>query len=75
MNRYKVGGGSVLDSSKLIAAGIANPTVDPWEIVRSGGRAAQTALPIGAVLTLPATGSESNGNAVISRRATGARKL
>jgi NADP-dependent alcohol dehydrogenase len=66
-----VGGGSVLDGSKLIAAGIANSDIDPWEIVTSGGRAAQTALPIGTVLTLPATGSESNGNAVISRRATG----
>ena len=66
-----VGGGSVLDGSKLIAAGIANPSIDPWEIVTSGGKAAKRALPIGAVLTLPATGSESNGNAVISRRATG----
>ena len=66
-----VGGGSVLDGSKLIAAGIANPTIEPWEIVTSGGRAAKKALPLGAILTLPATGSESNGNAVISRRATG----
>ena len=66
-----VGGGSVLDGSKLIAAGIANPAVEPWEIVTSGGKAAKTALPIGTVLTLPATGSESNGNAVISRRSTG----
>jgi NADP-dependent alcohol dehydrogenase len=66
-----VGGGSVLDGSKLIAAGIANPTIEPWEIVTSGGRSAKKALPLGAILTLPATGSESNGNAVISRRATG----
>ena len=66
-----VGGGSVLDGSKLIAAALANPTVDPWDIVTTGGRAAKQALPIGTVLTLPATGSESNGNAVISRRATG----
>jgi len=66
-----VGGGSVLDGSKLIAAALANPTVDPWDIVTTGGRAVKQALPIGTVLTLPATGSESNGNAVISRRATG----
>lgn len=66
-----VGGGSVLDGSKLIAAALANPTVDPWDIVTTGGRSAKQAIPIGAVLTLPATGSESNGNAVISRRATG----
>lgn len=66
-----VGGGSVLDGSKMIAAALANPTVDPWDIVTTGGRAAKQALPIGTVLTLPATGSESNGNAVISRRATG----
>jgi NADP-dependent alcohol dehydrogenase len=65
-----VGGGSVLDGSKFIAAAARHTGDDPWEILRSGGAAIQSALPVGAVLTLPATGSESNGNSVISREAT-----
>jgi NADP-dependent alcohol dehydrogenase len=65
-----VGGGSVLDGAKFVAAAIPFRG-DPWEIVRSVGSAVETALPIGAVLTLPATGSEANGASVISRRATG----
>jgi NADP-dependent alcohol dehydrogenase len=65
-----VGGGSVLDAAKFIAAAALFEGSDTWEILRSHGSVIQAALPIGAVLTLPATGSESNGNAVISRRAT-----
>jgi NADP-dependent alcohol dehydrogenase len=64
-----VGGGSVLDAAKFIAAA-ADHVGDPWEIPLTHGRALQSALPLGAVLTLPATGSEANGNSVISRRAT-----
>lgn len=66
-----VGGGSVLDGSKLIAAGIPYDKGEVWEIV-DGGKTVEVeqALPIGTVLTLPATGSEMNGNSVISRRAT-----
>ena len=62
-----VGGGSVLDGTKLIAAGICYDG-DPWEIVlnRNGGRS----VPYGSVLTLPATGSEMNRNSVISRAET-----
>ena len=64
-----VGGGSVLDAGKFIAAAAPFPGPDPWLIL--GHRApVERALPLGAVLTLPATGSESNGNAVISRRST-----
>lgn len=65
-----VGGGSVLDAGKFIAAAARFAGADPWDILRSGGRAVQAALPVGTVLTLPATGSEANGNSVISRRAT-----
>ncbi len=64
-----VGGGSVLDAGKFIAAAAPFQGPDPWLIL--GHRApVERALPLGAVLTLPATGSESNGNAVISRRST-----
>ena len=63
-----VGGGSVIDGAKFIAAAIPHDG-DCWLII--GNRAPlKTALPIGVVLTLPATGSESNFAAVISRRET-----
>jgi len=65
-----VGGGSVLDGTKFIAAAIRYPG-DPWELVRKGGRGLESAVPLATVLTLPATGSESNPFAVISRRETG----
>jgi NADP-dependent alcohol dehydrogenase len=63
-----VGGGSVLDGAKFVAAA-AVYSGDPWEILTSSGSVVTAALPIGAVLTLPATGSEANTAAVISRRA------
>lgn len=62
-----VGGGSVIDGTKLIAAGLCYEG-DPWEIVLKGQASAQ--LPFATVLTLPATGSEMNSGAVISRHAT-----
>lgn len=64
-----VGGGSVLDGTKFIAAAIEYAGEDPWDIPARGAPVT-TALPLGAVLTLPATGSEMNGNAVISREST-----
>lgn len=65
-----VGGGSVLDAGKFIAAAACFPGKDLWSILRECGANVKSALPVGAVLTLPATGSESNGNSVISRKAT-----
>lgn len=59
-----VGGGSVLDGTKLIAAGIACPDTDAWAIVKTGTAAKQ--IPFASVMTLPATGSEMNNGAVIS---------
>ncbi len=64
-----VGGGSVLDAAKFIAAAAEFKGNDPWEIL-SKGAALESALPIGAVLTLPATGSEMNPHSVISRRSS-----
>lgn len=63
-----VGGGSVLDGTKFIAAAIPFEG-DPWTIL-SHHAAIPKAVPLGAVLTLPATGSEMNTNAVISRSET-----
>ncbi len=65
-----VGGGSVLDATKYIAAAACFAGADPWDILRTHGARLSTALRVGAVLTLPATGSEANGNAVISRQST-----
>ncbi|WP_163325791.1 iron-containing alcohol dehydrogenase [Draconibacterium mangrovi] len=61
-----VGGGSVLDATKFIAAAALYENGDPWDILVAGAPV-EKALPLGAVLTLPATGSEMNGNSVITR--------
>lgn len=65
-----VGGGSVLDAAKFIAAAYYYKGSDPWDILTGRGKI-EKALPIGSVLTLPATGSEMNSNSVISRREIG----
>lgn len=63
-----VGGGSVLDGTKFIAAAIPFEG-EPWDILVKRGEIKQ-AVPMGTILTLPATGSEMNSGAVISRSAT-----
>jgi len=63
-----VGGGSVLDGAKFVAAAVPYKG-DPWTILTRRGAGVTSALALGAVLTLPATGSEANSFAVISRRA------
>jgi NADP-dependent alcohol dehydrogenase len=65
-----VGGGSTLDATKFIAAAVKYPGEDPWEILAETAPV-ETALPLGCVLTLPATGSEMNTNSVVSRESTG----
>lgn len=64
-----VGGGSVIDGAKLICAAVPFEG-DPWQILSARPRL-KAALPLGTVLTLPGTGTESNGASVISRRASG----
>jgi len=63
-----VGGGSVIDGTKFIVAASLY-LGDPWDILVKGIRVGD-ALPFGTVLTLPATGSEMNSGAVISREST-----
>lgn len=63
-----VGGGSVVDGAKFVAAA-AVFNGDPWDILAKGAKTT-TAVPLGCVLTLPATGSESNGNSVVTRYET-----
>ena len=62
-----VGGGSVIDGTKFVAAAV--PYADePWNILLTGGSDIKAALPMGAVLTLAATGSEMNNGSVITRK-------
>jgi NADP-dependent alcohol dehydrogenase len=63
-----VGGGSVVDGSKYIAAA-ALLEQDGWAILEKKAEI-KSAIPLGCVLTLPATGTESNANAVITRQST-----
>ncbi|MGV8894708.1 MAG: iron-containing alcohol dehydrogenase [Burkholderiaceae bacterium] len=64
-----VGGGSVIDGTKFIAAA-ANYDGEPWDIMLTGGANIRSALPFGTVLTLPATGSEMNNGGVVTLKAT-----
>ena len=64
-----VGGGSVIDGAKFVAAA-ALYDGEPWEIAERGGANVQRALPFGTVLTLPATGSEMNNGGVVTKKAT-----
>jgi len=63
------GGGSVIDATKFIAAAALYTRGDPWDIL-SKEIPVTAALPIGVILTLPATGTEMNKNSVISRKST-----
>ncbi|MFB2863166.1 alcohol dehydrogenase [Aeromonas sp. MdU4] len=67
-----VGGGSVLDGTKFIAAAAHYDLAkDPWHILETVGSEVRSAIALGSVLTLPATGSEMNMGAVITRRSSG----
>ena len=68
-----VGGGSVIDSAKLIAAIVGNRETDPWkfftkEAVPIGG------LPLGVILTLAAAGSEMSASCVITNQKLGLKR-
>lgn len=68
-----VGGGSVIDGTKFISGAIGY-NGNPWDVLtRKEGCLFTSAIPFGTVLTLPATGSEANSGAVISRHELGAK--
>ncbi|HNK05485.1 MAG TPA: iron-containing alcohol dehydrogenase [Giesbergeria sp.] len=67
-----VGGGSVIDGTKFVAAAACFDG-EPWDILLQRGRNVQRALPLASVLTLPATGSEMNNGGVVTRKATQAK--
>ncbi|OGT11769.1 MAG: aldehyde reductase [Gammaproteobacteria bacterium GWE2_42_36] len=64
-----VGGGSIIDGTKFIAAAVPFEG-EPWDILEKQATVTR-ALSFGSILTLPATGSEMNSGAVISRESTG----
>lgn len=66
-----VGGGSVIDGSKYLVSS-ALYDGDGWDFLE--GKEVKNALPLGAILTIPATGSESNGTAVISKKSTNEKR-
>lgn len=67
-----VGGGSVIDGTKFVAAAVYFEG-DPWAILEKRGSNIQSALPFGSVLTLPATGSEMNSGSVVTRKSLKAK--
>lgn len=64
-----VGGGSVIDGTKFVAAASCYDG-DAWDIVKSYGSVVKAALPVGCVLTIAATGSEMNNVAVVTKAET-----
>ncbi|OOE86444.1 iron-containing alcohol dehydrogenase [Salinivibrio sharmensis] len=67
-----VGGGSVIDGTKFVAAA-AKYDGDAWDILTSMGGKVDATLPFGTVLTLPATGSEMNKGSVVTRESMQAK--
>ncbi|TLP79148.1 iron-containing alcohol dehydrogenase [Maribacter sp. ACAM166] len=64
-----VGGGSVIDGTKFLSAAAVYNGDTPWDILTKKIRT-EKGMPFGTVLTLPATGSEMNSGAVITRAET-----
>ncbi len=68
-----VGGGSAIDTAKAIAYGLAEPDQDVWKLFEHT-RTAQKCLPVAAVLTIAAAGSETSKGCVITNQRTGEKR-
>jgi len=68
-----VGGGSVLDTAKAVAHGLASPDTSIWDFF-TGKKELTASLPVGAVLTIAAAGSETSNSAVLTNQATGIKR-
>lgn len=62
-----VGGGSVLDTAKAVALGLANPQDDIWDYYLRK-KVPTVSTPVGAVLTIPAAGSETSNSSVLTNQ-------
>lgn len=69
-----VGGGSVIDGTKFVAAAARYPG-DNWDIIESKGTVVKEAVPFGCVLTIAATGSEMNNGSSLTRASTNDKVL
>ncbi|MCE3269091.1 MAG: NADH-dependent alcohol dehydrogenase [Burkholderiales bacterium] len=65
-----IGGGSVIDGTKFISASVNFPILDKWQILKGQSSKICNSINYGVIQTLPATGSEMNEYAVISRKET-----
>ena len=68
-----VGGGSAIDAAKAIAHGAANPDSDLWDFWQ-GKKTLVKTLPVGAVVTIPAAGSETSDSSVLLNEETGIKR-
>ncbi|MCR5715628.1 MAG: iron-containing alcohol dehydrogenase [Lachnospiraceae bacterium] len=68
-----VGGGSVIDTAKAIAYALAEPDKDVWDLYEHT-RKASGSLPLGAVLTIAAAGSETSDSSVITNENNGEKR-
>jgi len=68
-----VGGGSVIDTAKAVAHGLASPGVPVWDIFTLKTEL-KTSLPVGAVLTIAAAGSEMSDSAVLTNQTVGEKR-
>lgn len=68
-----VGGGSVIDTAKAVAHGAANPETDIWDFW-TGAAELKKSMPVGAVLTISAAGSETSDSAVLTNDETNTKR-
>lgn len=68
-----VGGGSVIDTAKAIALGAANPETNLWDFWLKKTQAKKS-LPVGVILTISASGSETSDSAVLTNQETGEKR-
>ena len=68
-----IGGGSVIDTAKAVAHGAADPDVDIWAYWSKQAEVKKT-LPVGAILTIPAAGSETSDSAVLTNDELGLKR-
>ena len=68
-----IGGGSVIDTAKAIAHGRANPDIDIWDFWL-GKKKVEKSTPVGVILTIPASGSETSDSAVLTNAEAGEKR-